>query len=271
MQFVKRKLAGLIWLLCCSAPLLAGPAPEGFDYRAYARVLENHVTEDGRVRYGALQKDRADLQAFVAQLRATSPANRPELFPAPEDQMAYWINAYNAFVLQAVVEEYPVKSVRDFKFGFGLLFFKRAKFVAGGKEYSLDDIEHGILRRRFAEPRIHFALNCASTSCPPLAREPYLPEKLEAQLDTAARNFINREENVWMRGDVLFLSKIFDWYGQDFVQYLEREGAAAPTAADYVARYLPDEVAARVRQQNPRVEFYGYDWALNDAKANRAD
>jgi hypothetical protein len=184
--------------------------------------------------------------------------------------MAYWINAYNAFVIHAVVEAYPVNSVRDFKFGFGLLFFKRAKFVAGGKNYSLDGIEHGILRKRFAEPRVHFAVNCASASCPRIWPEPFQADRLDEQLDQAAREFITREENVWMRGDVLFLSKIFDWYSDDFLKALEREGVQKPTLADYVVRYLPDPAAQQVRRRRPPLEFYGYDWSLNDASA-RAD
>jgi len=151
------------------------------------------------------------------------------------------------------------------------LFFKRDKFVAGGKKYSLDDIEHGILRRRFADPRIHFALNCASASCPRLWPEPFEAARLDAQLDQAARAFIARQDKVWMRGDVLFLSKIFDWYREDFVRALERAGVPSPTVVDYVMGYLPDPVAERVRRQQPRLEFYGYDWTLNDASAPQAD
>ena len=272
LKIVKGKLGGpaaaaaaLLALLATSAGLRAqAPATEGFDSAAYARVLETYVTPEGRVRYADLKAEPADLKAFVEQLAAVSPENRPDLFPTRAAQMAYWINAYNAFVIHAVVEAYPVESVRDLKFGFGLLFFKRDRFVAGGRRLSLDDIEHGILRRQFSEPRMHFALNCASASCPPLARQPYRGESLEAQLEEAARAFIGREENVWMRGDVLFLSKIFDWYAEDFTR---RGGAAdgSATVVDYLLGYLPAETAARIRQEKPRVEFYNYDWSLNDA------
>lgn len=273
LTFVKRKVGLRIGLLAAlifgggAVPVAAaGPA---FDYGAYARVLERYVTPEGKVRYAALKRDPADLEAFVAQLEAVSPENRPDLFPTPAAQMAYWINAYNAFVLEAVVNAYPVSSVRDLKFGFGLLFFKRAQFVAGGKKMSLDDIEHGILRARYHEPRIHFALNCASTSCPALARTPYRPETLDAQLEVATRAFIGREENVWMRGDVLFLSKIFDWYGEDFVRTSGAQGDGEASVVDFVVRYLPEEVARRVEQEKPRVEFYNYDWSLNDAGGGR--
>jgi hypothetical protein len=266
---VKRKVSralsvGALMLLAA----LGAPAQESFDYSGYARVLEQVVTPEGRVRYAALKENPAELKAFVAQLAAISPENRPERFPTRSAQMAYWINAYNALVLDEVTTNYPVESVRDLKFGFGFLFFKRARFVAGGKPYSLDDIEHNILRRRYADPRVHFALNCASRSCPPLRRQPFLPEKLEEQLELATREFMARQENVWMRGDVLFLSAIFDWYEDDFVRGAaagSSRGKGSPSVVDYVVRYLPPEVAARIERQRPRVEFYNYDWSLNDA------
>jgi hypothetical protein len=277
--FVKGKVAApgrrllllLAALLLYSAPGEAASAADAFDTSALARVLDEYVTAEGQVRYAALKRDPGELARFVGQLTAVSPENSPELFPTAAAEMAYWINAYNAFVLHAVVEAYPVGSVRDLKFGFGLLFFKRAKFIAGGKRYSLDDIEHGILRRRFADPRIHFALNCASASCPRLWPEPFQADRLDAQLDQAARTFIARKENVWMRGDVLFLSEIFAWYREDFTHALVRAGIKDPSVADYVTRYLPDPVAAQVRGETPRVEFYSYDWTLNDASALQAD
>lgn len=266
-RFVKRKLglagALILALAAATAPAAARPgAPESYDLGPYARVLENYVTPEGQVRYAALQHGPADLNDFIRELAAISPESRPDLFPTRAAAMAYWINAYNAFVLAAVVEAYPVGSVRDLKLGFGL-FFKRARFVAGGRRLSLDDIEHGILRKQFADPRLHFAINCASASCPRLARAPYRAEALEAQLEAAARAFIGREENVWMRGDVLFLSRIFEWYEEDFARAAAGEGKAG--MVDYLARYLPEETAARLRQTKPRIEFYDYDWSLNDA------
>ncbi len=261
-------------LLVCACLLACAPARAAdekktaladWDTTSFARVLENHVTADGRVRYEELKENPQDLVDFIRQLAAVSPESSPDRFPTPAAQMAYWINAYNAFVVHAVVEAYPVESVRDLKFGLGLLFFKRGKFVAGGRKYSLDDFEHGILRKRFADPRIHFAVNCASASCPPLRPEPFTAEKLDQQLDEAARSFIGQKENVWMRGDVLFLSKIFDWYRDDFVQALQREGVKQATVVDYVLRHLPEDVAEEIRRKKPRVEYYGYDWSLNDA------
>lgn len=266
---VKGQLARRVWWLVAALAVVfaasAAAADQAFDYSSYARVLEKYVTPDGRVRYASLKENPADLKDFVQQLAAASPENRPDLFPSPQAKIAYWINAYNAFVLDAVIDAYPVSGVRDLRFGFGLLFFKRAGFTAGGKKYSLDDIEHDVLRAHFDDPRVHFALNCASSSCPPLRREPYRPQTLDQQLEQAARDFIRQEENVWMRGDVLFLSRVFDWYRKDFAKAVGGKGNGEASVVQYVLRYLPDEVARRVREKKPRVEFYDYDWALNDA------
>ncbi|MBI2956572.1 MAG: DUF547 domain-containing protein, partial [Acidobacteria bacterium] len=139
LQLVGTALA--LALLGASAGLRA---QEPLDYSAYARVLEHYVTPEGHVRYAELKRNPGDLEAFLQQLALASPESHPALFATREAQLAYWINAYNAFVVHAVVEAYPVNSVRDLRFGLGLLFFKRARFVAGGKKYSLDDIEHGI-------------------------------------------------------------------------------------------------------------------------------
>ncbi|MFQ5695687.1 MAG: DUF547 domain-containing protein [Terriglobia bacterium] len=273
LRFVKRKVAlaaALSLVAAALAPLAAQEPAPAFETAAFARALAQFVTPEGWVRYAALKRNPADLDAFIEQLAATSPESHPALFPSPQARMAYWINAYNAFVLYAIVQAYPVDSVRDFRFGFGLLFFKRSKFVAGGKHYSLDAIEHGILRKQFAEPRVHFVVNCASTSCPRLLREPIRARTLDQQLQAAARGFIGDKANVRLEGDTLRLSKIFDWYEGDFLKDLEADGAEDPHLADYVARYLPAPQAERLRRHRPRVKYIGYDWSLNDA-ARHAD
>lgn len=274
--FVKRKVARklgsglLLAALAAFSPAAAAAGEAPVDYSAYARVLENFVTPEGRVRYAALKQDPEDLDAFLAELAAVSPVSHPERFPTDDHKIAYWINAYNAFVLKSVIEDYPVESVIRLGTLWGALFFKRSKHEAGGREYSLDDIEHGILRRQFQEPRIHFAVNCASASCPALRGELYRAQRLDAQLDAQARDFIRKQQNVWLRGNILFLSKIFDWYKQDFLKALERDGIKNPSLADYVAHYLPAETARRLREESPRIEFYDYDWALNDASDGAA-
>ena len=139
-RIVKRKVARALGAGVVLLAASLGAAQESFDYSSYARVLERAVTPDGRVRYSTLKENPSELKAFIGQLAAVSPENRPALFATRTAQMAYWINAYNAFVLDEVATNYPVESVRDLKFGFGFLFFKSARFVAGGRRYSLDDI-----------------------------------------------------------------------------------------------------------------------------------
>jgi len=136
-----------------------------FDHHLFTNVLRQFVGEQGRVDYAQLKANPNTLNAYLAQLAEVSPESQPELFPTRADQLAYWINAYNAFVLKGVLDKYPITTVWQADVG---LFFKRRRFVAGGKRYSLDDIEHRILRARFGESRIHFAINCASASCPVL-------------------------------------------------------------------------------------------------------
>lgn len=256
----------MLWLLGFTLwPI--GARAETFRYDRWAEVLQQFVTPEGKVRYAELKANHAALDAFLAELAATSPENRPALFPTQSEQLAYWINAYNAFVVKQVVAHYPVSSVISARFLWGLTFFKRTRFVAGGREYTLDEIEHGILRRRYAEPRVHFAINCASSSCPRLEREPFLPQTLSQQLDAAARAFITSHRNVRYDAEtnLLYLSKIFEWYEKEFLAYVARQSKRADASLlDYLAIYVPEE-ASRWRQARPRIRFLSYDWALNDA------
>lgn len=228
-----------------------------FDHSAWDRVLKRFVNDRGEIDYGGIRKDRADMEAYLTALRAASPKNKPELFPSKEAALAYWINAYNALVTHGVAIKYPVKSVRDLGLLFG--FFRAKEYVAGGQTVSLDNIEHDTIRKEYREPRIHFAIVCASLGCPYLARDAYLPSRLEQQLDAAARAFFSQERNfaVVPAKNQVVLSKIFDWYGKDF--------GGTPGVLEFSKRYLPE---ARRKQfeamKNPRVRFRDYDWSIND-------
>jgi len=194
------------------------------DYSTYAGVLRSHVVPP-RVNYAALTADRAPLQRFVTEL--DSPASRGEPTWNREQRMAFWINAYNAFTLQAIVDHYPIRagwltrqprnSIRQIDGVWTTL-----KWRAAGRFVTLDDIEHRILRPEFLDARIHFAVNCASVSCPPLAAEPYRARTLEAQLNAAARTYLASAEGLQMRGRTIRVSSIFKWYGEDFIRELCR-------------------------------------------------
>jgi hypothetical protein len=241
---------------------LAAQAAFAFDHShaAWGGLLERHVVvlDDGkasRVRYAGMAADRAVLRQYVASLSATS---RGEFdgWTRPE-QMAFLINAYNAFMVEKILQRYPdIRSVWDF----GKLFgnpFKDEFFSLLGRKASLDWIEHEMLRKNYRDPRIHYAVNCASVGCPMLRPEAYVGPKLEAQLEDQARRFLSDASRNRYRDGRLEVSKIFDWYKEDF----------EPRDA-YFARYaaLLGADAANVRAA--RITFLDYDWALNDSPSS---
>ena len=247
----------LVGALLAAGAATTGAAERPPDVSLYARALQKYVRPDGRVDYAGLRGDLADLDRFVAQIARVSPQSSPELFPSREARLAYWLNTYNALVLWAVAREYPEKRNRLKGLIGRALFFYRRKFVVGGKKLSLAAIENEIIRKRFREPRIHFALVCASESCPRLARTPYTAENLEARLEEETRRFLNEERNVRIdrASRTVTLSKLFDWYAEDF-------GETRRQTLAFVARYRQDGEA--LREGEWRVRYFDYDWSPND-------
>ena len=236
---------------------------EPFSHAAWARVLERFVDGEGRVDYAALARDRTDLDAYVGQLAATSPDRQPEAFPTAHDALAYWIDAYNASVMARVVQSYPIASVADASLLGKVGFFRLTRPDLGGQPTSLTTLEHAIIRERFREPRVHFALNCASRGCPHLPREPFSGDRLDAQLDRETRRFLAEERNVHVDHDArtLSLSAIFDWYADDFTGGDEDGG----TVLAWIWRHADDARAADLaRAAGYHVRFVPYDWRLND-------
>jgi hypothetical protein len=234
-----------------------------FDHSQWDAVLKRHVSEIGEVDYAAIKKDRAALESYVNALGASSPENKPEMFPTREHKLAYWLNAYNALVTWAVANAYPTKSVRDL--GFLYSFFRRDDHLVGGRKMSLDDIEHGTIRKQFGDPRIHFAVVCASISCPRLARDAFVPERVNEQLDAAARRFLSERRALMIdkSRNMITLSKLLEWYKGDF----EASGGVVA----FLRRFAPDPTAIPER---PRLRYFNYDWSINDpgsrAKAKSA-
>jgi hypothetical protein len=270
---VKRILLflGLLAGLLAVPPRVAG---QTFDHSAWDRILKKHVREDGRVDYAALQADPAELNAYVAQVAARSPVSHPRDFPTRASRLAYWINAYNALTIKGVADNWPTKSVRDLGFLFG--FFRKKQFVVGGEKYSLDDIEHERLRKELVEPRIHFALVCASLGCPRLQREAYTPENAERLLDEAARTFLNEPRNLKVEPgrNRVTLAKIFDWFGGDFVAYARQHnlsGTGHPIV-DYIRQYATEENRRALDAlKKPSVSYFGYDWGINAVEPARGN
>ena len=261
-------------LLCFGLPaVMAGAAQPAvpFSHKLFDGVLHAYVDCDGRVDYTGLKANRDSLDAYIDSLGRFSPRSHPDRFPAPQHELAYWINAYNAFVLKGVIDEYPVATVMDIGEGSG--FFSRLYFQAGGDSLTLDELENGIIRQRYRDPRIHFAVNCAAVSCPPLENRAFRGEDLDLRLEAALQRFASAPLHVRIDAEngLLHLSKILLWFGPDFVEWFPRDRddpPADPTLIDYLVPYLDPEQAAYLRQ-NPGVaiSFNDYDWTLNDQLA----
>ncbi len=256
-------------------PELQGEELRSFSHRDFDRVLQRFVNDQGRVDYARLQKDRAELERYYLRVATYSPDSDPGLFPTESSQLAYWINAYNAAVLKTVLTYYPVSSVRDVKATFPLWFlggkigffvFQRPRF--GGHAMSLNAVENSVVRKRFGEPRVHFALNGASRGCPRLPVHAFTPEELDAQLERVAQRFFSEERNLHIDDQrrIVQLSAILKWYESDFTGWLERKFPDRDaTLLDYVALYVsPERRAELQRAAEYDLEFVPYDWRLND-------
>ena len=221
-----------------------------FSHRTWNELLQRYVDSEGRVDYRDLQRiEYKTLAGYMQKLVVAQPDDWPR-----DEQIAFWANAYNAGIVWAVLQgESPEPLVGRAK------IFKLWKFTVAGKERTLDEIEHEILRQRFQEPRIHFALVCASTSCPKLRREAYGADSLQAQLEAQARDFLNdRQRNQFLPAEgKMRLSKIFDWFRGDFEKNAPLRRTLAPFVADEATRrwLLSDAPIA--------IEFLDYDWTLN--------
>ncbi|MCY3932635.1 MAG: DUF547 domain-containing protein [Acidobacteria bacterium] len=233
---------------------------ETFSYEAWDRLLAEVVADDGKVDYERLADRRVLLKEFVAELGAASPESRPDLFPGEEDGLAYWINAYNAFTLDAIVDEYPIRSVWKTRDG---RFFQRRRHVAGNAALSLDDIEHEILRSEFAEPRIHFAINCGANGCPAVRPSAYRGEGLRDTLREAAGAFLANRWNCRVDHEArrIFVSRIFRMYAEDFAR-------GAGTREEYrsgVLRFVAEHAGLDLeRVAGYEIVYNTYDWGLND-------
>lgn len=237
----------------------ATPCPP-FDHghAAWSRLLARYVS-NGSVDYSGLKsRGQGELAAYERSLGAVCRADFDHW--TREEKVAFWINSYNVFTVQLVLDHYPIDSIRSVGLLPGAAF--RTSFISlpglrDGK-LSLDEIENGILRRDFAEPRIHFAIVCASKGCPPLRADAYRAADLNKQLDEATRTYIRDPAHNRFDGAsrTLYLSSIFKWFREDF----ERAAGSLPS---FVARYAGDNVAAAIRSGDVRIEFLDYDWSLN--------
>ncbi len=233
-----------------------GTAAGGFTHEAYGRVLRAFVKE-GRVDYAGLKARPGDLDAYLEQVAAVS-GEAFARWPAGE-RLALLLNLYNAQTLKLVTEHYPVASIRRIGLVPGSAWRRRIVRL-GGRVMSLDDLEHGIIRKEYREPRVHFALVCAAKGCPPLRDEPFVAERLEEQLQDQARRFLGdtSKNRFDAATGTLWLSPIFEWFSEDFT-------AGGGSLPGFVRPLLPAAAgegpgATAVRE----VRFTDYDWSLNE-------
>ncbi|MEM7656274.1 MAG: DUF547 domain-containing protein [Bacteroidota bacterium] len=205
-------------------------------------LLGMYVSESGAVNYKGFKQSTKRLEVYLDQLAQ----NVPQTSWSQEEQLAYWINAYNAFTVQLIVENYPISSITKLNKPWDTAFI-----TLGGKTYSLNDIEHKVIREQFEEPRIHFAVNCASESCPPLLNEAYTAGKLEQQLTKQTKAFLNNSKYNVLSGSSAQLSQLFDWYKGDFT----KQGSVVAFINQYAAKPL---------SSGAKISYKEYDWNLNE-------
>lgn len=243
-------LSFLLLLTSCASgqPNKTGQPPS---HELWTELLQAHVSPEGNVDYPGFMADSAKLQQYLDTLSA----NHPDAETWKENErLAYWINAYNAFTVELILQHYPIASINDIK-RWNIPFLNTPwtiKFIEiGGKQYDLDAIEHKILRKEFEEPRIHFAIVCASVSCPPLRREAYVSDSIDTQLNDQARQFINDPERNELNADNPQLSSIFNWFKGDFTE--------GQTLIEYINNYAQQPI-----NDDADIDYKDYNWGLNE-------
>lgn len=204
-------------------------------------LLKKHVSADGKVDYLGFKKDMAALESYLGGLTR----NPVQDDWSRNEKMAYWINAYNAFTVKLILDNYPISSITKLDNG---KTWDVKRITLGKNTYSLNNLENDILRPKFNDARIHFAVNCAAKSCPPLLNRAFMADKLDVQLEQQAKAFINNPKYNKISANEVQISKIFEWYAQDFGNIIE-----------YLNKYSTTKI-----NPNATVKYLEYDWALNE-------
>jgi len=251
-RIVRSMLAGVaalaVLIPACGGSVDAAAAPP-VDNSIYAELLTKYVV-NGHVDYAGLKRDEARLDQYLKVLEQVDPERLPR-----EEQFAFYINAYNAWTIKLILTGYPgVKSIKDL--GSLLQSPWKKEFVRiNGKTLTLDDIEHTILRPRFKDPRVHFAIVCASKSCPPLIAEPYLGAVLDAQLNRSTRDFLNTPANYRLDRNTFRVSSIFKWFAEDFNK----------DVVGFYLKFAQGELKEKLQAGRDRIDvsYMDYDWSRN--------
>ena len=248
-----RPAVALLWLGFLVAAVILSASPVAgavVDHGLYAQLLNSYVHE-GQVSYDGFKQDESKLDRYLAMLETIDPQDL-----TAEERFAFYANAYNAWTIKVILSKYPnISSIKELGI-FNTGPWRKKLVRLDGQVLSLDNIEHDILRPQFKDPRVHFAINCAAYSCPPLRSEPYVGSRLDDQLDEATRAFINHPGRNYMDGDTLYVSKIFKWFAEDF------NGDPAAFVRRYAQGRFKTELSAR--GDSVKVKYLPYDWSLNN-------
>ncbi len=241
----------VVILLSSSFATLSAQTDSHFNHSVFDRLLKKHVNESGKIDYASFMKDDHKL---LRQYLSSLSLNPPDTITwSREEQIAYWVNLYNAFTTELILDYYPLNSIKDIGTEIPIAFGESAwdiDFIhVLDKTYTLDAIEKEILRK-FNDPRIHFTLVCAAASCPNLRREAYTRDKLESQFNSQAVLFLNNPMKNKLGSEVIEISEIFNWYADEYL--------AKGSLVDYLNSY-----ATLTINQNASIEFIPFDWSLN--------
>lgn len=240
------------YLVGCKTIKVSNPDSHPVSHQIWDEQLHQYVNDQGEVDYANWVKDSSRLNEYLHLLEQNAPNSRHW---TSQQRLAYWINAYNAYTIQIVLRHYPVNSIKDIATGLNIPFVSTVwdiKFIhIAGKDLDLNNLEHSVLRKQFDEPRIHFAIVCASKSCPYLRNEAYDDAIIEQQLDDQARRFINDGLRNIVTSKSVQLSKIFKWYGGDFTK---KTGLT-----EYLNKYSNVQIS-----NDATIEYLEYDWSLNE-------
>lgn len=226
-----------VMVLCTFNSLFATPP----SHETWDALLKKHVSATGKVNYKAIKTEKSKLEEYLKNLST----NAPEESWSKAEQMAFWINAYNAFTIKLIVDSYPIASITKLHAGKP---WDQKWIKIGSKTYSLNNIENDILRPQFKDARIHFAVNCAAKSCPPLLNAAWTAANLNANLDAQAKKFINNPAFNKLSEKKAEVSKIFEWYAADFGKLI-----------DFLNKYATTKASAKAK-----VSYLEYDWGLNE-------
>lgn len=245
------------WILLLSILLTSKTMAFDHSHLEWQVILEEVVKKESSqalVNYKGLKKDQKKLKKYLESLSSVKKAEYNSWDKSK--RLSFLINAYNAFTMELIINEFPLKSIRDAASLFSSPW-KREFFTLLEKKHHLDWIEHDMIRKKFKEPRIHFALVCASLGCPNIQKKAFNHENLDKLLDLSARDFLGDKKKNYFDGEKLHLSKIFKWYGEDF-----------PNLKKYISTYLTNDLKLQKKIQNPKtkINWLFYNWGLNEWK-----